>query len=56
MGCPSSLGFIAHNVKVSVQSRCKMHQENHPGIRFCIANVPIKNMEHLFFFADNPCF
>ena len=34
MGCPSSQGFIAHNVKVSVQSQCKMHQENHPRIRF----------------------
>ena len=34
MGCPSSQGFIAHNVKVSVQSQCKMHQENHCRIRF----------------------
>ena len=35
MGWPSSKQvFIAHNVKVSVQSQCKMHQENHCGTRF----------------------
>ena len=34
MGCPSSQGFIAYNVKVSVQCQCKMHQENHCRICF----------------------
>ena len=34
MGCQSSQGFIAYNVKVSVQCQCKMHQENHCRIRF----------------------
>ena len=34
MGCPSSQGFIAHNVIVSAQIQCKMHQENHCGTHF----------------------
>ena len=57
MGCPSSQGFIAHNVKVSVQSQCKMHQENHPGIRFLHRHAMCRSkIWNICFFADDPCF
>ena len=55
---PSSCGcgFIAHNKKVSVQSQCKMHQENHRGIRFFASPTVEAEIRSVNENADNPCF